>query len=744
MCLLVAHAQTRLSNRRPDTPLKPSPRHASQTVAQTRLSNRRTQVVVGPLRSTVSEASALLLGVRNTPQVSYGSSSPTLSDTSLYPRFFRTFPSDASAATTICQLLSDQLDLAQVGVFYSSDTYGEGYMKALQSDCSALGVEVQGWAYEIGNHQSIRTVMSNLEASAVSVVIFVFLDTADLAMLIEAGLELQSLGKSKPRLLVLPEALDLDSLSSAAREVLHGSLALRSIGGTTANPRWAAFASQGWYNLNASAFNQLLPEPFHLNQSIFGPTFDASNSYYLRNLGTYEYDAMAAVGLLACQVAPSGALPADFGTQLWNAATSADFEFEGLSGVVRFDERGDRNQLTVNIQLYNVLQAANGSHVELLVASYDGTKAVPWGWRGGSMSASGVVFNGGADTPPNDIAPASDSSSPFAILIAFSCMFGGLFLLIGVYLLAKYKKGKQAEAKRRKTEEELAKAKADAQRERNLMGIIFHELRNPLNGVVAHLRLGSQSPSESAERLQSALVCTEHALSFLNGLSQIEKLEASAATALRIERCSLYEVVRSVITIVSPQLKPGVKLLTRYPPETLQVELDRTVLAQVLINLLQNAAANTSSGFVELVCSAAANSASEAFVEVALTVRDTGKGMSEEVQAKIFDRYQSVGGIGLGMYLTKLQIQQMGSSISVQSPWTSSNGEQHGAQFSFALHLEAAPPSPKIALAARALPVEIELPEPQLPRRLRVHSTTAATYTHTSVRLYQHLAAHSY
>ena len=82
--------------------------------------NRQTQVVVGPLRSTVSETVALLLGVRDTPQISYGSSSPTLSDTALYPKFFRTFPSDASAAITICQLLSDQLDLARVGVFYSA------------------------------------------------------------------------------------------------------------------------------------------------------------------------------------------------------------------------------------------------------------------------------------------------------------------------------------------------------------------------------------------------------------------------------------------------------------------------------------------------------------------------------------------------------------------------------------------------------------------------------------------------
>ena len=77
-------------------------------------------MVVGPLRSTVSESVALLLGVRDTPQISYGSSSPTLSDKALYPRFFRTFPSDATSAITICQLLSDQLDLARVGVFYSA------------------------------------------------------------------------------------------------------------------------------------------------------------------------------------------------------------------------------------------------------------------------------------------------------------------------------------------------------------------------------------------------------------------------------------------------------------------------------------------------------------------------------------------------------------------------------------------------------------------------------------------------
>ena len=616
---------------------------------------------------------------------------------------------------------------------YVNDAFGEGYKESLVAACLQMGVNVQAFPYIAGDVATIERQVQRLADSSLRVVVVIAIGHDEVAHIVDAALaEGTTLGPGVPSWWFFNDfGGGFDSLPSSMIAAIHGAVQIKPTGALASNPRWAAFASHGWPSLSASVFNRNLPEPFHMNQSVFAA--GASDSVYVRDIATYQYDAVAAVGLLACQVAPTGAPPADFGTQLWTAATSDEskFEFEGLSGTVRFDERGDRDQLTANIQLFNIrmLQAADGAsgtHEAALVASYQGTREVPWLWQGGSMSASGVVFNGGADTPPKDVAQASSSTSPFPFLIGFGCLVAALFVLVGVYLFAKYKKGKIAEAKRRKMEEDLAKARADAQRERNLMAIIFHELRNPLNGVVAHLRLGSQAPAESAERLQSALVCTEHALSFLNGLSQIEKLEASAATALRLEPCSLYEVVQNVVTIVSPQLKPGVKMVTTLPPPTLQVQLDRTVLAQVLINLLQNAAANTSSGFVELECSAAANSVSNAFVEVALAVRDTGQGMSEEVQAKIFDRYQSVGGIGLGMYLTKLQIQQMGSSISVQSPWTGPNGVQTGAKFSFNLRLEVASPVPKVASqAARAPPVEGDLPEPQLPRQLRVRSATA-------------------
>ena len=371
--------------------------------------NDKPHVVVGPLRSSVSEASALLLGVRDTPQVSYGSSSPTLSNKNLYPRFFRTFPSDASAASAICHLVSaGQFGMSRIAIFYSANTYGQNYFRALQDECKALSVDAQGWAYTVGDRTSIRTAMSNLEASAAGVVVCVFLDVTDLSMLIEAGIEFNSVGPDKPRQFILPEALDLASASTAARRVLHGSLTLRSIGGTVANQRWASFATERWQTLQASSFNSMLPANFQLSDSLFSPSFDAYNSFFVRNLGTYEYDAMAAVGLLACKVAPSGALPATFGTQVWQAATSGTFEFEGLSGVVRFDEHGDRDKRTANIQLYNVLAEARSRKLqsgdltisEKLVASYDGTRPIAWEWEGGSMAASGVVFNGGAARPP--------------------------------------------------------------------------------------------------------------------------------------------------------------------------------------------------------------------------------------------------------------------------------------------------------------------------------------------------------
>ena len=105
----------------------------------------------------------------------------------------------------------------------------------------------------------------------------------------------------------------------------------------------AQFENGGFRNLSLADINKYLPDEWKIDQN-FLDTFDAANSGTLRDIGTYEYDAVAAFGLLACQLAPTGPLPDSFGTDIWN--TKEHLDFHGLSNNVRFSEIGNRHSET--------------------------------------------------------------------------------------------------------------------------------------------------------------------------------------------------------------------------------------------------------------------------------------------------------------------------------------------------------------------------------------------------------------
>ena len=163
--------------------------------------------------------------------------------------------------------------------------------------------------------------------------------------------------------------------------------------------------------------------------------------------------------------------------------------------------------------------------------------------------------------------------------------------------------------------------------------------------------------------------------------------------------------MRSAASVVRPQLQPGVELRVEAPEVASHVMTDGLMLMQVLLNLMQNAARFTKQGFVCVRCTV--QQAPGGGLTARFAVLDSGSGISEAAKASLFTLYNSVGGIGLGMFLSGKLLSLLGSKIEVESPWRS---EGPGAAFYFNIKMAAAAPSS--TEAANPVPAAAGLPPP--------------------------------
>ena len=226
--------------------------------------------------------------------------------------------------------------------------------------------------------------------------------------------------------------------------------------------------------------------------------------------------------------------------------------------------------------------------------------------------------------------------------------------------------------------------------EANRMKSVFlasmsHELRTPLNGILGFaelLKLDLQDPEQQsyADTIHSS---GRHLLNLLNDLLDLAKIEAG-----RMELKPVSTDVRSLIGSVAAIHRAhaetkGLQLCEKYShdlPDSLVC--DPTRLSQVLNNLLNNAVKFTSQGIVELTVEFDKST-------VRFTVRDTGIGISQEQQQRIFERFHQAdnfltseqSGTGLGLALAKELVELMGGEMH----FTSTLGE--GSSFFFTLQL---------------------------------------------------------
>ena len=222
---------------------------------------------------------------------------------------------------------------------------------------------------------------------------------------------------------------------------------------------------------------------------------------------------------------------------------------------------------------------------------------------------------------------------------------------------------------RKRAEDDLLKAEKYKDR---FLATLSHELRNPLAAVLSSLEL-LREPENDNETVHLAYAVMDrqfaHLLRLVDDLLDVARL-GQGKIALRKERIALTEAIDAAMETAGPLLGPHRQTLVLAMPQTpLYVDADRGRLAQVISNLLHNAAKYTpASGRIKL--SAAAEDG-----HAVLRVRDDGIGIARDVLPSIFDLYVQAPaasesnrrGLGVGLALARQLIELHGGTIRAKS-----------------------------------------------------------------------------
>jgi PAS domain S-box-containing protein len=248
---------------------------------------------------------------------------------------------------------------------------------------------------------------------------------------------------------------------------------------------------------------------------------------------------------------------------------------------------------------------------------------------------------------------------------------------------------------------EAALREADRRKD-EFLAVLSHELRNPLapmrNGLA--VLAGAPPGSEEARRARAALERqVVHLGRLVDDLLDLTRI-SRGKIRLRPEPLDLAEVVARTAEDHRPLLAvAGVELDVRLPGDPVPLNGDSVRLAQVLGNLLHNAAKFTPAGgrvAVEL------DPGSEPDVAV-LRVRDTGLGIDAAVLPRLFEPFaqadatldRSRGGLGLGLALVRRLVELHGGAVEVRS-----EGPGRGAEFTLRLPMRQRPADRRPAAAA--------------------------------------------